>query len=409
MGLKQIDAVGAKRLLRESGKLFLQGMSGEPRALNPILGEDPAAVSHLSILTSFVSGINRFDCTILEGAGDVAGFFPAPSKGFESYRQIVSTYFGVTETVRSFAADTVFIPVSMPGANGMVTPGLSAEFVEPALDMASQRVAIICPSMPVLAHNACLPLERFTHSMIDRTPPLQFPAASATPDPVADAITDHLVRLIGDNATLQIGIGRIPGRLFMKLSGHRNLKIHSGLVSEEIRLLVEAGAIDTEVPISCATLLGSAAFYRWLDGRQDFRLHPIDYTHHPSTLAAITGLVTVNSAIEVDLLGQVNAERAGRRLVSAAGGLPDFSAGGHRSPGGCSIIALPAADTSGNHSRIVARLGDRAPVTVPRGDVDFVVTEYGIAELSGKTSEERAQALIDIAAPEARPILTRAL
>lgn len=407
MGVKEIGAAGARQLLREAETLFLQGMSGEPRGLHAIIADDPSAVSRLSVLTSFVSGINRFDCDLLANAAGVSGFFPAGPGTCGSYRRVISTYFGVTENVRAFAADTVFIPVSAPGRNGMVTPGLSAEFVETSLQTAQHRVAIISPSLPFLAGNACLPLERFSHSLIDRTPPLCLSSRNVGRDSVTDAIADHLARLIGDGATLQTGIGRVPTRLFSKLAGHRGLRIHSGLISGEIRTLVEAGAINPDSPMHCATLTGDAGFYRWLDGREDFRLHPIQYTHNPATLAKIDGLITVNSAIEVDLLGQVNAEKAGDRIVSAAGGLPDFSAAGHRSPGGCSVIALPAADTSGTRSRIVARLAGDTPVTVPRTDVDFVVTEYGIAELRGKTPEERARALTEIAAPAARPALER--
>ncbi|RED16334.1 acetyl-CoA hydrolase/transferase family protein [Parasphingopyxis lamellibrachiae] len=407
MGAKQIDAAGARQLLREAETLFLQGMSGEPRSLHAIIADDPSAISRLTILTSFVSGINRFDCALFDNAARVSGFFPAGAKARDTYRQVISTYFGVTESVRAFAADTVFIPVSPPDRSGMVTPGLSAEFVETSLQTASQRIAIISPSLPVLPGNACLSLDRFSHSLVDTTPPLSLPSNNLGGDPVSDAIADHLARLIGDGATLQTGIGRVPSRLFSKLTGHRSLRIHSGLISGEIRTLVEAGAIDPDSPMHCATLTGDTDFYHWLDGREDFRLHPIQHTHHPSTLANIDGLITVNSAIEVDLLGQVNAEKAGDRIVSAAGGLPDFSAAGHRSPGGCSIIALPATDTSGTRSRIVARLPDDAPVTVPRADVDFVVTEHGIAELRGKTPDERARALADIAAPDARPALKR--
>lgn len=407
MGVKQIDAAGARQLLREADTLFLQGMSGEPRGLHAVIADDPSIVSRLSILTSFVSGINRFDCDLLANAACVSGFFPAGPGARDTYRQIISTYFGVTESVRTFAADTVFIPVSPPDGNGMVTPGLSAEFVEASLQAASQRIAIVSPSLPVLAGNACLSLDRFSHSLVDDTPPLSLAGGGQAADPVSDAIADHLARLIDDGATLQTGIGRVPSRLFSKLTGHRGLRIHSGLISGEIRTLVEAGAIDPDRPMHCATLTGDADFYRWLDGREDFRLHPIQHTHHPSTLANIDALVTVNSAIEVDLLGQVNAEKVGNRIVSAAGGLPDFSAAGHRSPGGCSIIALPATDTSGTRSRIVARLAADSPVTVPRADVDFVVTEYGIAELRGKTQDERARALADIAAPDARVALKR--
>ncbi|WP_417593187.1 acetyl-CoA hydrolase/transferase family protein [Parasphingorhabdus sp.] len=406
MAVKQIDALGVKQVLRDAEKLFLQGMSGEPRSLHAIVQDDPETVSHLSVLTSFVSGINPYDCALISRAANVTGFFPLPKDATGNYRQIISTYFGVSDAIRAFAADTVFIPVSRPDKDGMVTPGLSAEFVAASLVSASQKVAIICPSLPVIPHDGCLYVDQFSHSYIDDTPPRSLAPTGAAVDPVTGAIADHLAGLICDNATLQTGIGRVPGALFSKLTRHRKLKIHSGLISGDVRMLVEAGAIDPDSLMHCATVMGSQDFYRWLDGRTDFQLYPIDHTHNPATLAEIEGLITVNSAIEVDLLGQVNAEKAGDRYISAAGGLPDFSAAGHRSPGGCSIIALPATDASGQRSRIVRRLSDDAPVTVPRTDVDYVVTEYGIADLRGKTPDERTAALIDIALPDARERLT---
>lgn len=406
MAVRQIDAHGVRQVLRDARMLFLQGMSGEPCALDAIIRDDPALGSHLSILTSFVSGVNDFDCDLIARAAKVCGFFPPRTPLAANYRQIVSTYYGVAQAIRAYSPDTVFIPVTPRGKDDCVTPGLSAEFVEAALDTASQKVAVICPSMPIADVRCRLPFDRFTHSIVDDTPPKRLNLGAATVDPVVDAIAGHLARLIDDGSTVQTGIGKLPGRLYSRLTRHRNLCIHSGLITGDVRKLVESGALDRDVPMKGATLMGDTDFYRWVDGRRDFRLHPIAHTHSPATLARIDRFVAVNSAIEVDLLGQVNAEKAGGRFVSAAGGLPDFAGAAHRSMGGRSIIALPATHSKGAHSRIVPRLCDDTPVSVPRTDVDFVVTEYGIADLSGKTPTERAKALRTVAAPDHRAALS---
>ncbi|MBC2778977.1 acetyl-CoA hydrolase/transferase family protein [Parasphingopyxis marina] len=405
---RPLTANRACALLRESDRLLLLGTSAEPRLLDRLVRDDPASVSHLSILTTCVAGINRFDGAALVNARDVTGFFPAPMLG-DSYRQLLSTYFGITAQIASTAPDTVFVPTSLPDDKGYITSGLSAEFTETAMAVADRRIALLCPSMPRLPGCDPLHLDRFSHAFLDETPPLEIAESGRIDDPVALAIAGHVARLIGDGATIQVGIGKVPGRLFGMLRNRKRLRIHSGLVTGDIRDLVEAGSTDPEYPITCATVLGSAPFYAWLDGRSDFRLLPVDYTHNPATLARIDGLIAVNSALQVDLLGQANAEKIGDHFVSAPGGLPDFSSASHRSQGGCSIVALPSTDRSGALSRIVGRLDADTPVTVPRTDVDFVVTEHGIAELGGKSVEERARALVEIAAPFARNDLARCI
>jgi 4-hydroxybutyrate CoA-transferase len=405
IAVREIDAAGARRLLRDARRLFLPGCSGEPRALHGIVAEEPGSVAGLSVLTSFVAGLNPLDCKLLEYPADVLSFFPAPTRR-ENRRQIISAYSGIDGHIGRLAPDLVFIPVSPARPDGTVTLGLSAEFAETAMAIAATRVAIPSPALPALAGGA-VPLDRFTHVLRDEATPFLLPATR--PSAIAEAIADHVATLIGDGAAVQTGVGKVPAALLTRLTGRRRLRIHSGIVTQSVRVLIEAGALDPDIPVCCATLAGDAEFYAWLDGRHDFVLQPIRHTHAPATLAAIDGLVSVNSAIEVDLLGQVNAESFDGRIVSAAGGLPDFAAGAHRSRGGISVIAMPAADGTGRHSRIVSQLAPGAPVSVARHDVDVVVTEYGIADLRGKAMFERALALAAIAHPDARPRLGAAI
>jgi acyl-CoA hydrolase len=400
MAVRQIGLDAVPVLLARSERLFMPGTSGEPVALHALAATSPESFAHLSVLTSFVSGLNRFDGPALRASGHVTGFFPPGRGGPARYRQLCATYSGITEEIGRFAPDILFVPVSPPDRAGMVSTGLCAEFFEAAMASASCRVALIQSDMPVLLDGLAFALDAFTHVVRDG------PAAPAAHegadggDPVADAIAGHVARLIRDGDTVQAGIGRIPARVFARLTGRRRLRLHSGLLSDPLRILTEAGALDPDSPVCCATIVGSRGFQRWLDGRPGIALRPIAHTHGFATLAAIDGFVAVNSALEVDLSGQVNAERVGGRAVSARGGLPDFAAAAHRSRGGLSIVALPS--TANGRSRIVARLGAGAPVSVAGHDVDIVVTEHGAADLRGKDAEERARAIVAVAAPEQR-------
>ncbi len=394
-------------LLRQCEKLFLQGTSGEPRALHALADERGDAFSHLSALTSFVVGLNRFDGPALRALRDVAGFFPAGSGGPQSYRQIVETYSGVGNEIDRFAPDIVFVPVSLPDSSGRVSTGLCAEFYDVAMANASCRVALMCADLPTLPGSFMFDLEAFTHIVRDDRPAPAWEQGAIALDHVTDAIARHVASLVADGSTLQTGIGKIPAGVFVHLTTRRRLRLHSGLLSDPLRVLIESGAVDRSFPICCATLVGSHGFQRWLHERPDIVLRPISYTHAFSTLSAIDGFVAVNSALEVDLVGQVNVEQVNGRHVSARGGLPDFAAAAHRSRGGLSIIALPA--TGNGRSRIVPRLSSDVPVSVAGHDVDAVVTEYGVADLRGKDAEARARAIICIAAPGARQALQAAL
>lgn len=405
-GPRRIDAAGARRLLRGAGRLFLPGCTGEPTALHAICADDPATVSHLSVLTSFVAGLNRLDCPLLRHCREAACFFPPPPESGGHYRHLIDSYFGIDAAIGRFAPDILFVPVSLPDAAGRVTPGLSAEFVDSAMAAASVRVAVLSAALPALAGGAAMPLDAFTHLLRDDTPPLHLSAGGGAG---AEAIAGHLARLIGDDAVLQTGIGKAPAALLPRLATRKGLRIHSGIVTKEVRALIDAGALHPDVPVVTANLAGDADFYDWLRDRNDFRLCPISHTHHPAVLAGLHRFIAVNSAIEIDLLGQVNAERIAGRAVSAAGGMPDFAAAAHRSPGGAAIIALPSTDAGGKRSRIVARLAPGVPVSLPRHDVDLVVTEHGVADLRGRTEEERALALADIAAPCFRAALRQAI
>ena len=227
------------------------------------------------------------------------------------------------------------------------------------------------------------------------------------PGDAEKAIGDHVARLVPDGATVQVGIGTIPDAALACLVGKKDLGIHGGTLGDGVVALIESGAAtgnrkphDTGLAIS-AGLLGTEKTYRWAHRNPKLSMRSQRYTHDPALLATFPSLIGINAALEVDLTGQMNAEAAGGRSIGMIGGHADFMRACQRSPGGRGIVALLSTARGGKLSRIVPRLSDGI-VTTARAEADYVVTEYGIAELRGRTVRERADALIKIAHPDFR-------
>jgi acetyl-CoA hydrolase len=226
-------------------------------------------------------------------------------------------------------------------------------------------------------------------------------------------IASHVSRLIGDGATLQVGLGFLPDAILESLTGKRDLGVHSGTIGDRVADLVDAGVItNRKKPVDtgkcvAGTLLGSQRLYRWAHRNASLEMRSPRYTHDILVHATVPHLIGINTALEVDLTGQMNAEVAGNRHVGIVGGHGDFMRGCLKSPGGRGIIAMEATARNGTISRIVPRLSGGV-VTTARSDADTVVTEYGIAELRGRSVSERARQLIAIAHPDFRPLLLEA-
>lgn len=231
--------------------------------------------------------------------------------------------------------------------------------------------------------------------------------------PVEERIGRLVAERIPDGAVIQTGIGAIPDAILGALSGHRGLGVHSGMIGDRMADLIEAGAVTNarkpfDAGVSVAgSLFGTVRLLAFADRNPAFRLVPTEISHGVEVMARLPGFTAINSAVEVDLSGQVNAEVAGSHYVGAVGGQVDFVRAGNLAPGGRSIIALPATARDGTVSRIVAGLDGR-PVTSLRSDADLVVTEWGVAELKGQTLAERARRMIAIADPAFREELERA-
>jgi acyl-CoA hydrolase len=391
-------------LVRPGQWVYVPGASGAPEPFMDALAADPARSAGLKMLTTYVAGINRLDIEALSPSARVTGLFMQPSLATAQregrYRMLPMSYGGFVQHLEDeVEIDLTVVQVSPPDAQGRCSLGPAVEFMPVVLGRSRRVLGIVNHHTPFLAGAPHVDLARFDHVCdVDRPLPIYAPETDA----VAAAIAVHLCAFIGDGHTVQLGLGKVPTALAGLLKDRRNLRFHSGMLSDGFLELAAAGALDPAYLHTACALVGSASFYRRITDFPRLRVAGCEFTHHPFTLFGIERFVAVNSALEVDLFGQCNLEHADGRAVSGAGGAPDFAKAARVSRGGRSIVVLPATHRASSASRIVPVLNERAVATLSRIDVDLVVTEHGAALLTGTGVHERAEALIAIAAPEFR-------
>jgi acetyl-CoA hydrolase len=303
--------------------------------------------------------------------------------------------------------DVLMLQLSPPDEEGRHSLGLAREYLVAAVRKARVIIGEVNPRVP-WTHGGPYLQPKDVDLLIDSDAPL--PSVEPGKGGAAErAIGAHVAGLIADGATVQTGIGSLPDAILDALDGHRDIGLHTGAAGDAVARLAEAGVInnsrktiDRGIGVA-GVLIGGAALHRYAHRNPALEMRASDYTHGLDVIAKIDNFVSINSAIEVDLTGQVNAEVAGDAYVGAIGGALDFARGAQRSRGGIAITALPS--TAGARSRIVANLS--GPVTLPRSDVGVIVTEHGVADLRGATLSERVRRLIAIAAPEHREQLAR--
>lgn len=306
--------------------------------------------------------------------------------------------------------DVAFVQVSRPDAEGNHSFGLIGDFVATAVKQARVVIAEVNERVPFTLGDAVLPASRIDCAVhVSRMPVEVAPAQIGETDL---AIAKIVAGYVEDGAVLQVGIGAVPDAILRLLGDRRDLGVHSGMIGDGLVDLVEAGvitnarkSIDAGVSITGA-LIGTRRLYEFVDRNPKIGLRNSAYTHNEVVLSRLTQLVTMNSAVEVDLTGQVNAEQSGSQYFGGTGGQVDYVRAGARSRGGRSIIALPATAKGGKVSRITTALS--GPVTTARSEVDIIVTEFGAAELKGQTLAERARRLVGIAHPDFREELDKA-
>ena len=308
-------------------------------------------------------------------------------------------------------ADVALIQVK-PLPDGGFTLGVIADFTQALIEQARVVIALLNPALPAMAGDARVDaadidvLVESDSRIIDMPDP--------EPSAVEREVAKQVAALIPDRATIQFGVGTLPAAVAQALCGHRELGVHSGVVSDVLVDLVETGVVtnahktlDAGITVT-GGLFGTQRLRDFAERSGLVAMRNADYTHNLAVTSRLSNFHTINSVIEIDLTGQANAEIAGGRYLGAVGGQVDYVRAGMASPGGRSIIAFPSTTPDGKHSRIVASLGSR-PVTTARSEVDVIVTEHGAAHLRGCSLRERSRRLLAIAHPDHREALERSL
>jgi 4-hydroxybutyrate CoA-transferase len=309
--------------------------------------------------------------------------------------------------------DAALLQLSPPDRHGYCTLGTSVDAALSAAIGAKYIIAEINEQMPRTHGNTLIPFSR-VHAFAHTNRPL-FEHTLRQPSPVEDAIGQHIADLVDDGATLQMGIGAIPDAALRRLGNKHDLGVHTEMFSDGIIDLVAGGVITNRRKsvhpgrIVTSFVLGSERLYRYVHDNPFVEFHPCDRTNDTALIRKNPKAVAINSALEIDLSGQVVADSIGFRIYSGIGGQMDFIRGAALSPGGKPIIALPSTAAGGRESRIVSSIKPGAGVVTTRGHVHWVVTEYGGVNLFGLTLRQRAEALIGIAHPDVRGDLMRSL
>lgn len=309
----------------------------------------------------------------------------------------------------NFPIDVAVVQVSRPNAEGYCSFGVSCDYTKPACENAKIVIAEANDQMPYIAGGDNLIHISKIDCIVETSNPI-FELPKPRIGEVERAIGENCGRLIEDGSTLQMGIGSIPDAVLLFLKDKKDLGIHTEMFSDGIVELVEAGVVTGKKKalhpgkMVATFLMGSKRLYDFVDNNPDVLMYPVDYVNDPVVIAKNSKMVSINSCLEVDLFGQVVSESIGLRQFSGVGGQVDYVRGA-RMGGGISMMAMPSTAAKGTVSRIVPFVAQGAAITTSRNDVDYVVTEFGIASLWGKTLKQRARELINIAHPKFRPML----
>ena len=343
------------------------------------------------------------------------GFFVGPNvranvqKGLADYLPVNLFETQLMYRNGALPCDVAMVQVSEP-VDGTVSLGTSVDCSIAALEVARDLIAVVNPNVP-FSYGESVPIDRFTALVYDNRPLIT--KEYAEPSAIDLEIGRHCAELIPDGACLQMGIGAMPNAICAALIGHKHLGLHTEMFSDGALKLIKSGVIDgacKEIDrgkVVASFLLGSSEVYSFIDHNPDVLMKDIAYTNDPRVISRNSNMVSINSAIEIDLTDQVCADSIGERIYSGTGGQLDFVRGAKLSKGGKAIIAMASRTTKGL-PKIVPTLKPGAGVVTPRADVQWVVTEYGAVNLYGKPLQERAKLLISIAHPDDREMLEQA-
>ena len=413
-----VSASDAAAVVRSGTAVFIHGAAATPTPLIEALAlrHDLADVRLYHLHTA---GPAPFAAPGREHEFRSVSFFtgapvrPAVEEGRADFIPIFLSDIPGLFTSGAVRLDVAFLQLSPPDEHGFCSLGTSADAAKAAAETAELIVAEINEQMPRTHGNNVVPFDRI-HAFIATDRPLH--EHHAEPEtPVEARIGEFVAALIEDGSTLQTGIGAVPDAILSRLKDKHDLGIHTEMFSDRIVDLVEAGAVTNrrkavgEGRTITSFINGSRRLFDFVNDNPGVAFYPCDWTNDTAIIRQNPKVVAINSAVQIDLTGQVFADSMGHRIYSGIGGQMDFIRGAALSPGGKPIIALPATAVKGRVSRIVAQLAPGAGVVTTRGHVHWVATEYGVVNLHGKTLRERGEALISIAHPDFRAELRRDL
>jgi len=403
----------------ESGdRIFLTGNCSVPQKLIEALVDHASALRDVEICHALTLGSGDYVAPEVEGHIRANSLFIGPNvrkavqEGRADFTPVLLSEFTLLFKNEVLPLDVAFVHLSPPDEHGFCSYGIETGLTKSPAESADIIIAEVNENMPRCLGDSFIHVSRLDYIVPVDYPLLELPMSEGGLSDVHIKIGEHIAELIPDGATMQMGIGAIPDAVLKFLHDKRDLGVHTELFSDSVIDLVESGVLTnarkTLHPgkITAGFMIGTHRLYEWAHDNPLIELHRTEYVNDPFVIAQNDQQVAINSAIEIDLTGQVCADSIGPKLYSGVGGQLDFIYGASRSEGGVPVIALPSTVRGRDISRIVPMLKRGAGVVTSRYHVHYVVTEYGVADLYGKTIRERAKALINIAAPEYRDRLT---
>lgn len=410
----------AVKAVKSGDHIFLTGNCSVPQKLMGALVAQAGQLENVEIYHALTIGSSDYVAPEMEGHIRANALFIGPNvrravqEGRADFTPVLLSEFTLLFKRGILPIDAAFVHLSPPDEHGFCSYGIETGLTKTTAEAAKVIIAEVNENMPRCLGDSFIHVSRLNSIVPVDYPLLELPMTEGELSDVHVKIGEHIAELIPDGATMQMGIGAIPDAVLNFLGHKRDLGIHTELFSDSVIDLVEDGVITnarkTLHPgkITAGFMLGTKRLYQWAHDNPLIELHRTEYVNDPFIIAQNYRQVAINSALEVDLTGQVCADSIGSRLYSGAGGQLDFIYGASRSEGGVPVIALPATAKDGALSRIVPMLKQGAGVVTTRYHVHYIVTEYGVASLYGKTIRQRAQELITIAAPQFKDELTRA-
>jgi acyl-CoA hydrolase len=402
----------AAGVVKSHDRIFVSGNAATPVQLLDALAERKDELERVEINHILLLGRDPFAEPGMENHFYHNSLFVGPADreaiaaGRSEYVPVFLSEIPALFTRQIIPLDVAFVHVSPPDEHGFMSYGVECAVSKSAAESAKTVVALVNEKMPRTLGDVFIHVSR-VHKIVEISTPL----LTLEPEQATDVearIAKHIAGLVEDGSTLQLGIGGIPNAVVVQLEGKQHIGIHTEMVSDGIVRAMEKGIITNRRKtlhpgkVIATFFLGSQDLYEYVHNNPVFEVHPCDYTNNPFVVAQNEGMVAINSAIEVDITGQVCSDSMGTKIYSGFGGQVDFVRGASYAKRGKPIIALPATARNGSVSRIVPQLRPGAGVVTTRADVHYVVTEYGVADLHGKNLRQRADALIAIAHPAFR-------